>query len=250
MRAAAAAIGIGLLAVQAGCVGLSGARVDRSRVTWDPFVVVHIADPRVDQPGAAERLKQAAKRLVGERYLDAVIVSGDLGNGPDAAMEVARLLRASRRPLFIAGSGGDGIESDAPVRGLRLLAAAAGTVAPAPAAIRALERPVRDALAGIRGEFAVLALDWSPLKPGDGVEGSAAAGFSYVMEASEKLRVVVCPGTDGRVERQGGLIYLETPPLAAGSVRLIAVRKHRLKTWLRPLEHGATDGPATQVNTR
>ncbi|MHC5019534.1 MAG: hypothetical protein ACYTGX_05380 [Planctomycetota bacterium] len=227
------------------------------RVTWKPFVIAHIADPRVDQPGAAARLAQAAERLVGERYLEAVIVSGELGSRPDAGAEIARILRASRRPLFIAGvsggtagPGGGAVGSVAPVRGLRLLSASRGSAAPAPAAVRALERPVREALAGIRGEFAVLALDWSPLEPGDEETAGAAAAFSYVLEGSEALRVVVCPAAEDRLAREGGLIYLETPPLSAGAVRLISVNQHRLDTWLRPLAAGAEDGPKTRSQTR
>jgi hypothetical protein len=136
------------------------------------------------------------------------------------------------------------------VRGLRLLSAVMGRAAPNPQAIQALEGPVRRSLAGVRGEFALLALDWSLLSSGDGEAAEAAPGFSYVLEGSEKLRVVLAPGAEPRLERRGGLIYLNTPPLEGGSVRLVAVTKHRLTTWLRPIHAGAVDGPKTKAETR
>lgn len=251
-RLRVALFGIALLGClgPAGCAGLSGTRPAPSRVTWRPFLIAHIADPMGGKPGALQRLRDAAARLVGERYLEAVIVSGDMGGPQIAVTAVARVLRGSRRPLFLAGSAVGVVESDAPVRGLRLLAMSAGSSDPSPNAVRALEDPVRDALAGIRGEFAVLALDWSPLKPGGDAEGGAAAAFSYMLEGSEKLRVVVSPGVEGRVERQGGLVYIDTPPLEGGQIRLIAVNGHRLTTWLRPIAEGGEDGPKTAVKTR
>ena len=243
-----ACLAVAALVLASGCLGFGPARTRPPDASWRPSLLAHVVDPGGGTPDAEARLRAAAAALAGERWLDAVILAGDAG--PDPA-EAAAALGATGRPTWLARpDAGDAGATWIPIRGLRLLAprvlpGSEGGFPPAAADW------LRGALAAAHGEMGLVILP-VPLEAAGG-EGAApragATALAYVCEASPRAKALLVPGP-GKVERRGGLLHIETPPIAAGRIRLLAVDGARLRTWLRPVDPRSADEPVAELDLR
>ena len=224
----------------AGCSGFSTDRPAGLPATWRPFRLAHVAHPELDGPEAEARLARAAAALAGDRWLDAIVVSGRLG--PGGAARVAELLAPARRPLVV-------VRPDAPpfapvrvFRGLRILPLAADRAADAATALR-------ESGEAWRGQFGCVVLDRALATGVDAPRGET--DLRYALDATPRIRLVLVADAAPSVDGSGGLVTLATAPLAAGEVRLVQVRDHGLETWLRRIDGDApADGPRTEAQVR
>lgn len=245
MRLVALAV---LLALSA-CTIFDPGRPPETPVAWRDLRIAHIAHPDIDAPGGAERLRQAAQVLAGERYLDAILVSGRLG-GPSTTC--AELLADANRPVIFAGDDqpGDIVE---PFRDLAVFVAGAREASRAAPVLQQREQE-------LRGRWGCALLSWAMSGVGQtgGIgspeeDESETADLEYSLAAVKRIRACLMPADRSDVDRRAGLVLLLTEGLAGGHLRMVEVSGFRLRTWLRPLDGDgdpARDLPRTVAETR
>jgi len=221
-----------------GCALFGTERPESLPVTWRPFRLAVLADPDLDAPESGSRLARAAAMLAGDRYIDAVVVTGRLGDG--GAARVRELLAPALRPVIVVEPGDAARAAWSAVPGAALLTVSR-------AAADGAARSLRGRDAEFRGRWVAVALDASLRSGGEAPQGEVE--LAYSVEALERIRVLLVPGAAAGLHRAAGLVVVETPPLAAGAVRLLAVRGNTLETWMRDLE-SAADGPVSTAQTR
>src|SRR5215469_5319213 len=95
------------LAFFAGVVSL--AQPDTTQITIAQISDTHIADKHA--PHAADNLKHAVA-MINSRHPDAVVLSGDIGENPQAWEDARRILKKLKAPLYYAPGNHDVHSSD------------------------------------------------------------------------------------------------------------------------------------------
>ncbi len=242
---------------------------------WRPFVFAHVVLDN-DERGpewAEEAERKAGRVLKGARYLDFVCVGGyGLRTGVDEAGRILGLNVPVLTELALIRNGGH-VRLGLPLPGVRVVCFVEGNPrVPMPMAGR-----LREEVALAHGEIVITKCEGAlaealvasiggqplPFRPSGPVPESPRevqemlsvrdpARFDsliYEIEATPRIRVVVAPGTEAAVLRRAGLVYLITPPVTGGKIRLGSVEGYRLRTWLRSIETGE-DEPAAEFPLR
>ena len=90
-------------------LALAGALSSSAQVTIAQISDTHLGEKRA--PHAAENLRQAVE-MINQRRPDAVVLSGDIGENPQAWQQAQSILKKLRAPLYIAPGNHDVHTSD------------------------------------------------------------------------------------------------------------------------------------------
>ncbi len=268
-----------VLAATAGCTFPGRSGLPQPQAPWRPFLFAHVV--LANDPGGPEVMREferkAVRALGSERYLDFVEFGGHglLVTPTDGYTALGLSVPWSCDRLRMLH--GPQVRSTAPLRRVRVLTFRIGM---SPRDERSPSVALREELAGTHGEFILArcegrlagtildSLGGKPLrfqgigpvpeileeilKDVPSLPEAPEPGYEpliYEMEASSRLRVVLLPSVEALATRRGGLVYLATPSITAGKLRLVQVEGYRLKTWLRSIETGE-DEPAVEFPLR
>src|SRR5438045_489456 len=92
------------IAALVSCAASSRAQRDATEITVAQISDTHLADKHA--PRAAENLKQAVE-MVNQRHPDAVVLSGDIGENPQAWEQARSILKKLKSPLYYAPGNHD-----------------------------------------------------------------------------------------------------------------------------------------------